>query len=369
MNKPTNIPALGGYAQLVKVIKAEIAAGRAIIQKTQAETYWKVGKYISNFLLHGEDRAQYGEKVYEKLSQDLKIGAKTLERAVRFSREFPIPTAQSKLRWTHYYELLAIPDQTTRDQLAQKTVHQNLSTRDLQKEVFKKGLRQRTIDITPPTVTLPLSRGKLFTYRIIESQKLAPPQGSVIVDCGFNVWREILLDRTFKVNPKAIYESVKGGEDYQLRLCEATAKELFTYKALVEKVIDGDTLWVNIDCGFNTWVRQKLRLRAIDAPEIATKQGRVAKRFVQKILSACEFIIVKTYQSDKYDRYLADIFYVPPSSTFKKVVQEKPADAPRPPKGEAGVTSEPWDPARVAAEGIYLNQELLNERLVVKWRG
>lgn len=71
--------------------------------------------------------------------------------------------------------------------------------------------------------------------------------------------------------------------------------------------------------------------------------------------------IIKTHKDDKYGRYLVDVFYVPPSN--------KMADAPRSPKGEAGVTSETWDPVKVAAEGKYLNQELLNERLAVIWKG
>ena len=108
----------------------------------------------------------------------------------------------------------------------------------------------------------------------------------------------------------------------------------------MERIIDGDTLWVKIDCGFNTWVRQKLRLKSIDAPEIPTKKGQSAKRFVQQTLKRCEFLVVKTYQSDKYDRYLADIFYLP---------MEKDENA-------------------VAAQGDLLNQKLLDERLANTWR-
>lgn len=75
-------------------------------------------------------------------------------------------------------------------------------------------------------------------------------------------------------------------------------------------------------------------LKAIRA-EIAA--GRRVKRFVEKILNLCPFIIVKTYkdQNDKYDRYLVDIFYSP---------------------GEN-------DSQVVASKGKFLNQELLDAGL------
>lgn len=61
---------------------------------------------------------------------------------------------------------------------------------------------------------------------------------------------------------------------------ELTPEHLFTYKGYVERVIDGDTLKVEIDLGFRNWTRQTLRLRGVDAPEVDTKEGRRAKEFV-----------------------------------------------------------------------------------------
>lgn len=81
-------------------------------------------------------------------------------------------------------------------------------------------------------------------------------------------------------------------------------------------------------------------------------------------LKECEFIIVKTYKdrSDKFDRYLADIFYAP-----QLPQNGEAASTPRDPKGRAGVTSMASDPSFVAREGKFLNQELLDERLAVKY--
>jgi len=65
---------------------------------------------------------------------------------------------------------------------------------------------------------------------------------------------------------------------------------------------------VRLDLGFDTWNRQTLRLRGLDCPELDTKAGQEAKVFVSAQLKSAPFLIVRSSRSDKYDRYLADIF-------------------------------------------------------------
>ncbi len=55
-------------------------------------------------------------------------------------------------------------------------------------------------------------------------------------------------------------------------------------------LIDGDTVWLDIDCGFRVWTRQKVRLRGIDAPELPTAEGQRAKDFVVRALSELPFV-------------------------------------------------------------------------------
>ena len=86
-------------------------------------------------------------------------------------------------------------------------------------------------------------------------------------------------------------------------------ESLFTYTAYVTETIDGDTLRAVIDLGFNFVTEQKLRLRALDAPEIESSNGREAKEFlIQHGVRAGAQIQIKTLKSDKYDRYLADVW-------------------------------------------------------------
>jgi micrococcal nuclease len=66
---------------------------------------------------------------------------------------------------------------------------------------------------------------------------------------------------------------------------------MYEYFCNVVRVIDGDTVVVNIDLGFDTWIfDQHVRLVDIDAPEVRTtdlvekKAGYEAKEFVEKHL-------------------------------------------------------------------------------------
>lgn len=51
------------------------------------------------------------------------------------------------------------------------------------------------------------------------------------------------------------------------------------------RVVDGDTLWVEVDCGFAVCVKYKLRLRGIDCAELGRPEGRRAKAFVEEVLA------------------------------------------------------------------------------------
>ena len=86
---------------------------------------------------------------------------------------------------------------------------------------------------------------------------------------------------------------------------------LYNYKAFVERVIDGDTLKLEIDTGFDEQCRETIRLRGIDCPELDTPEGQAAKRFVERELAYCDFIILKSTRTrkEKWGRYLGDIFY------------------------------------------------------------
>jgi micrococcal nuclease len=89
---------------------------------------------------------------------------------------------------------------------------------------------------------------------------------------------------------------------------------MYEYKIIVKKVVDGDTLDADIDLGFNTLVRRRLRVNGIDTPESRTKDlkekemGLKAKKLVADAVKNAETVIVKSYGEDKYGRVLVDLF-------------------------------------------------------------
>jgi micrococcal nuclease len=85
---------------------------------------------------------------------------------------------------------------------------------------------------------------------------------------------------------------------------------MYEYKAIVKKVIDGDTIDVTIDLGFNIQYTERVRLARINAPEMSTEAGKVVKTFMVDTLEGRD-VTIRTQKNtfDKYGRWIAEIFY------------------------------------------------------------
>ena len=90
---------------------------------------------------------------------------------------------------------------------------------------------------------------------------------------------------------------------------------MYQYKAIVERVVDGDTIDVMADLGFHVWTKQRLRLYGIDAYESRTrdleekKKGLAAKAFVENRCPVGNSIIVEiTKLEGKYGRAIAKVY-------------------------------------------------------------
>ena len=85
------------------------------------------------------------------------------------------------------------------------------------------------------------------------------------------------------------------------------------YHCVITKIIDGDTIDVDIDLGFDCWLhKQRIRLHGIDTPESRTrdleekKYGLAAKAFVEKFIPLGSTALLNTKEKGKYGRYLGD---------------------------------------------------------------
>ena len=91
---------------------------------------------------------------------------------------------------------------------------------------------------------------------------------------------------------------------------------MYEYKCKMVKVVDGDTIDVDIDLGFGVWMRnQRIRMHGIDTPESRTrnleekKYGLAAKDFLIKWTNAGG-LTLKTHKDDrgKFGRILGEIW-------------------------------------------------------------
>lgn len=85
---------------------------------------------------------------------------------------------------------------------------------------------------------------------------------------------------------------------------------MYEYTATVLRVVDGDTVWLDIDLGMDTYTRKSIRIYGIDAPELSTEAGKEAKVAVQKLLPVGSLVLLHTIKDhkEKYGRYLGEIF-------------------------------------------------------------
>ena len=85
---------------------------------------------------------------------------------------------------------------------------------------------------------------------------------------------------------------------------------MYEYKAFVKKVVDGDTIDVTIDLGFNIQYTERVRLARINAPELSTDAGKLVKTFMVDSLEGKD-VTIKTEKNkfDKYGRWIAEVYY------------------------------------------------------------
>tara|TARA_B110000263_G_scaffold163601_1_gene142442 strand:+ start:1074 stop:1427 length:354 start_codon:yes stop_codon:yes gene_type:complete len=88
---------------------------------------------------------------------------------------------------------------------------------------------------------------------------------------------------------------------------------MFNYNCTLIRVIDGDTIDVNIDLGFNIWHKGRIRMAGIDTPESRTRNkeekvlGLAAKSRLKELLKKKKLSINCTKEKGKFGRILADV--------------------------------------------------------------
>lgn len=78
------------------------------------------------------------------------------------------------------------------------------------------------------------------------------------------------------------------------------------YKAIIENVVDGDTLDAIVDLGFKICTKQRLRLARVDTPERTQTGYATAGDFVR---AAClgKSVKIATSKASKFGYFLAEV--------------------------------------------------------------
>lgn len=278
------------YNALLNDVKNHISQTQAVIERTvirkKIEMAWSIGKSISQHIKQNPtlQKSNYGKRLFERLESDTGIALRMLYKMHDFYRSYPfLPKDNEKLNWNHYQLLSGIKKKEERKYLEDLVKEKNLSAVELRKKISKPKKQQD--DAIP---TLAPRRGQLGFY------KLFKPSGRKenYIDCGFKIYHEA---------PKKLPKSIKI-------VTGANARQAYTYRGYLTRVVDGDTLRVTLDLGFGIMHEEILRLRGINAVEAAARGGKKATTGLEKILKGQDSFIVKTSSTDTYNRYLADIF-------------------------------------------------------------
>lgn len=104
----------------------------------------------------------------------------------------------------------------------------------------------------------------------------------------------------------------------------------FIYRCELIRVVDGDTVDIWVDCGFQIRHRLTVRVLGVNAPEmhgVSRALGEKAKRYTEEWFAEIKDLCVQTTQDgtfkvDSFRRYLADF-----SGTYPNGERGKLADA------------------------------------------
>lgn len=134
------------YNELINKIGVLLEKGRKKAAQTVntilLQTYWLVGRHIVEFEQDGEEKAEYGTFLFERLSKDLtQLYGQGFSRAnLLYMRKiyltFPkSETLSNVLSWSHYFEILKLDDELEIQFYIKQCEKENWSVRELKRQM------------------------------------------------------------------------------------------------------------------------------------------------------------------------------------------------------------------------------------------
>jgi predicted nuclease of restriction endonuclease-like (RecB) superfamily len=134
------------YHQLISQIGDLLVAGRQKaaqeVNTILVQTYWEIGKYIVTFEQKGNEKAEYGSQLFDRISKDLTnaygkgFGRSNLIYMRKLYLTFQISgTLSHKLTWSHYYEILKLDTELEIGFYTKQTEREKWSVRELKRQI------------------------------------------------------------------------------------------------------------------------------------------------------------------------------------------------------------------------------------------
>ena len=136
------------YSDLLHNIGDELELGRkrvvASVNSAMVETYWHIGQHIVEYEQKGNEKAEYGSDILNKLSHDLTVlYGKGFSHSnliyIRIRKFYLIykksQTVSDFLSWSHYVELLKIDDPLERSFYEKQTELEHWGVRELKRQI------------------------------------------------------------------------------------------------------------------------------------------------------------------------------------------------------------------------------------------
>jgi endonuclease YncB( thermonuclease family) len=327
--------------QVARILSEGKERARRAVEFERVKTYWEVGGVLNVFLAAHD--SVYGKQVMKKLAVAVDLSERLLYEMAEMRQRLKILAPGPKLTWSHCRRLIRIADPKARAYYQKAAEESQWSVRELESQIkadaYKQASAGQNAGETGALQAIPKSfravRGELYISRVTERK------GKPALGLGFGCQHELVEGIPDGFQMGDLVRSVNdpaAPEGYRLEPANVS-RRIYASSAAIYKMIDGDTLWASVGVGFRSRTDQKLRLRAIDTPELKTAEGQRAREYLERTLADAGEFVVTTQKIDLYDRYLADVFYLP---------------------GER-------DMERVAREGRYLNRELVEEGLARPW--
>jgi hypothetical protein len=194
---------------------------------------------------------------------------------LKFAQTYPNVATWPHLTWSHYRELMIVDDKTLRGRFTTLAHDESWSVARLRDELakWKKDTSKQKRKSQCPMRCSKNRRSASQRFVTLTGSSHEAEASKKMIDFVFGIY--LKLSQTHRSRFER-GDTVTWSNQKRRWIKSGTKHALYFYTAVLERVVDGDTLLVHIDLEFHFRVQQYLRLSGIDAMKLKTPQGKQA---------------------------------------------------------------------------------------------